>query len=210
MSDKPKKVKPLETCHNSMAGCTNTCRPGYNFCDPCREFFGMKQHEEERKKAGIPVIGKYRHPLIGVGEAAQTHLHSKNMNAAIKKTLNDLRSMDKDELRKEIESRKEGDIAQILIETGALQEKETTMDEKAVDQKQLTSQRKSEALKKVYANNPRVGIFFDGWLKEWIEASAAERGMTLHQYITDMIMERIPDEVVAAGVRADLRRKGRG
>lgn len=73
---------------------------------------------------------------------------------------------------------------------------------------QITSQRKSDSLKKMYANNPRVGIFFDGWLKDWIEASAAERGMTLQQYIIDLIMERIPDDVVAAGARADIRRKG--
>ena len=158
--------------------------------------------------AAAKSTNRYQHPIIGVGEAAQTHLHGKDMNAAIKKTLNDLRSMDKDELRKEIESRTEGDIAQILIETGALQQQEETTTMEETDKKQTTSQKKSASLKKMYADKPRSGIFFDGWLKEWIEASAAERGMTLHQYITDMIMERIPDEVVAAGVRTDLRRKG--
>ena len=232
MSDK-QLTKPVNRCHNSMAGCTNTCRPGYNFCDECRKFFGMTKTPED---TAAKSTNRYQHPIIGVGDAAQTHLHGRNMNAAIKKTLNDFQTMDKDELRKEIEARKEGDIATILIETGALQPQEAMpMDEvKAVEKSKpkavcpihgehdgttigknynhglcpkCVAEKKSRNLKFHGAANEKSGIMFEGFRKKWLDKAAQDHGVSIKQLLTIWIDEKIPAEEFKAGYLEDMRGK---
>lgn len=202
---KEKVTKPVNRCHNP-AGCDNECDPGMNFCNPCRKFFGMTGGKSTTKR-----VGGYRHPIIGIGEAGQTHLkqHSDNMSSAVRRTLNDLTSMDKDDLRTEIESRKKGNIARIILETGALQQQEEkkVMNEVTATDKQTTSQKKSASLKKMYADKPRRGVFFDGFLLDGILAESEVKGIPLAQFVRSRMMESIPAEVIKAGLLAEMRGK---
>jgi len=193
---KSERTKPLNQCHNPAdGGCKNPCEPGMNFCPDCMKAFGMKGDKT------VPPRGRYRHPIIGVGDAAQTHLR-----AAISETLNGLMSMDKDELRKEIKSREAGDIANILIETGSLQLQEATPMEEVKDQ--IKNNAVSQSLKKRYADSPREGVFFDGFIRDWIKVEAESVGMTFQQFVKSLVWEKMPAEIIKSGMLADLRRKG--
>lgn len=48
-------------------------------------------------------------------------MNTTEMNKAIEKVFDELKNMDEDELKKEIEEHKSGDIANIIVESGMLE-----------------------------------------------------------------------------------------
>ena len=187
---KPERTKPLNQCHNP-AGCTNPCQPGYNFCEPCREFYGMKQHEEERKKAGIPVTGKYRHKLIQVGEAAQTHLRLQE---------NEPMDTSQDQAPGKIRFKS---VCQIHGEHDG-----TTIGRNYNPGlcPKCVAEKKSNNLKAHGAANEKSGIMFEGFRKKFIEKEAKNRGVSIKQLLTIWIDEKIPAEEFKAGYLEDMRK----
>ena len=156
---KTERTKPLNQCHNPAdGGCKNPCEPGMNFCPDCMKAYGMKGNRT------APVSGRYRHPIIGVGDAAQTHLRPQENEPM-------------DEVK---------NTYQITDKNNAV----------------------SQSLKKRYADSPREGVFFDGFVREWINCEAKTAGVTFQQYVRYLIMERIPADVVKAGMLTELQRKG--
>lgn len=187
MNARTDKTNPLNQCHNP-AGCDNECEPGMNFCPKCMAFFGMKGD----RRAPAP-DGRYRHPLIGVGEAAQTHLKKED------------KPMREKPVTSIMQTPSPKAVCKIHGEHGGAMIGKNYCPDVCPE---CENEKKSDSLKRYGKAKPRTGVMFEGHIKRSLERLAAEQGISVRAYVVALVVAKIPDDEYKAGSLEDMLKRG--